>query len=445
MNALPAIKTPQKQSTLLVLVMLLTMLAVPTLQAQKIRIDERAAHGVSQTYHQDRYFMAWAGESNRLYIMRSDDGVDWRAKIALDERSGHAPDIASDGDYLYLIWTGESTNDLYVMRSLDGIDWGGKVRLDERSNARPAITGGLGGPMLIAWKGEQSNKIHILRSEDGVDWRAKIALDEETLNGPTLGVYQGSFFLSWTGVSANHLYVMRSEDGVDWRAKIRLDEQARKAPSLAGFDGRLYLAWQGASQGDVYVMQSDDGVDWRSKQRLDERTLKSLKLTGGERLSLTFQGETSNNIYNLLIRKRTPVPIPEPEPPPVQAEDDRSPLEKELDDNGRATLTGIYFDYDSANLRSESEPTLNTVLNILQKEPDAQFIFEGHTSSEGTDRYNMALSQRRAQAVVNWLMARGISAGQIGAEGYGESRPVAVNDTPDGRSLNRRVEIVEKK
>ena len=72
-------------------------------------------------------------------------------------------------------------------------------------------------------------------------------------------------------------------------------------------------------------------------------------------------------------------------------------------------------------------------------------IIEGHTDSRGRDEYNLKLSRRRARAVTKWIIAHGIDANQLKAKGYGESRPVADNSRPDGRALNRRVEIAVEK
>jgi outer membrane protein OmpA-like peptidoglycan-associated protein len=118
-------------------------------------------------------------------------------------------------------------------------------------------------------------------------------------------------------------------------------------------------------------------------------------------------------------------------------------IRRELDETGRAQLRGIYFDLDSATLKSESEATLFAVLAIIQDNPDTVYTIEGHTDAEGAQEYNVELSRQRAQAVVQWLLGRGVTAEQLDVQGYGESRPVADNGTAAGRALNRRVEIVQ--
>lgn len=113
-----------------------------------------------------------------------------------------------------------------------------------------------------------------------------------------------------------------------------------------------------------------------------------------------------------------------------------------LASTGKATLYGIYFDPDSARLKPDSDKTLNEILNALKAGPTLKLQVAGHTDATNTDDYNLKLSQQRAEAVVAWLVARGATAANLSARGYGESQPVADNATTAGRALNRRVELV---
>jgi hypothetical protein len=106
-----------------------------------------------------------------------------------------------------------------------------------------------------------------------------------------------------------------------------------------------------------------------------------------------------------------------------------------------SVVHGITFDYDSATIRPDAEPVLTALYAGLRAEPSQLITIEGHTSSEGTDQYNLALSERRAQAVVADLVRRGLTAATLTAVGVGEKQPIASNTDESGRSLNRRVEI----
>lgn len=101
----------------------------------------------------------------------------------------------------------------------------------------------------------------------------------------------------------------------------------------------------------------------------------------------------------------------------------------------------ILFDVDSAALRSQSQQILRDLAVNFRQYPGESFGIEGHTDSTGTDEYNMSLSQRRADSVGGYLIDQGVAGSQVTARGYGETRPKATNDTPEGRQLNRRVEI----
>ena len=84
---------------------------------------------------------------------------------------------------------------------------------------------------------------------------------------------------------------------------------------------------------------------------------------------------------------------------------------------------------------------LDEAARILMDHPDLRVSVEGHTDAMGSDAYNQALSERRAQAVKRYLVSAGVDASRLETMGYGESQPVASNDTEDGRAMNRRVEL----
>ncbi len=104
-------------------------------------------------------------------------------------------------------------------------------------------------------------------------------------------------------------------------------------------------------------------------------------------------------------------------------------------------IHGIRFAFDSAEIQPDSAPLLAALFAGLQSGASATIVIEGHTSSEGADAYNQDLSERRARAVVDDLVRRGLAADRVRAEGAGETRPIASNADESGRSLNRRVEV----
>jgi OmpA-OmpF porin, OOP family len=132
-----------------------------------------------------------------------------------------------------------------------------------------------------------------------------------------------------------------------------------------------------------------------------------------------------------------PSPPPCPKPPP--------PAAKVID---RLTIH-VNFDFDKSNITKADDAELQKAINFLRKYPDSRVKLEGHTDSKGTEEYNQKLSERRAEAVRQYLIKEGaVDKAMISATGYGELRPIAPNETPDGkdnpegRAENRRVEIL---
>lgn len=101
----------------------------------------------------------------------------------------------------------------------------------------------------------------------------------------------------------------------------------------------------------------------------------------------------------------------------------------------------ITFDVDRDEVKASFYEVLNSVAIVLKKYDKTAILIAGHTDSTGTDSYNQQLSQRRAQSVGAYLQGQGIQAVRIDAVGYGESQPIASNDTAAGRAANRRVEL----
>lgn len=108
-------------------------------------------------------------------------------------------------------------------------------------------------------------------------------------------------------------------------------------------------------------------------------------------------------------------------------------------------LNNIFFDFGKATLRPESYPELDRVTDFLKNNPSVSINISGHTDNVGSDNDNLALSTARAKAVLNYLLGKGIPATTVSSEGFGEQKPVATNDTDEGRQLNRRVEFVISK
>jgi len=128
-----------------------------------------------------------------------------------------------------------------------------------------------------------------------------------------------------------------------------------------------------------------------------------------------------------------PKPAPPPPPPPPPAPEEGTKI---------ISLEGTHFDFDKATLRPEAMTKLDEAVGIMNEHAAIRINVEGHTDSMGSDAYNQKLSDQRSASVVSYLLSKGIAADRMSATGFGESRPVASNETAEGRAKNRRVDLI---
>jgi outer membrane protein OmpA-like peptidoglycan-associated protein len=100
------------------------------------------------------------------------------------------------------------------------------------------------------------------------------------------------------------------------------------------------------------------------------------------------------------------------------------------------------FEFDKDKITPASYPILDQLVQIMNKYPFIKVEIAAHTDNVGSFEYNMNLSERRVQSIVDYLLEKGISEHRIIGRGYGESRPIASNNTEEGRAINRRVEFI---
>ncbi|SHI48471.1 Outer membrane protein OmpA [Mesonia phycicola] len=103
--------------------------------------------------------------------------------------------------------------------------------------------------------------------------------------------------------------------------------------------------------------------------------------------------------------------------------------------------SGVYFDTNKSDINSKSKETLEKLVAIFKEYPNTNVLVEGHTDNTGAEDYNMTLSKKRANSVTNYLTSQGLSNGRFTTNWYGETQPKYDNNTAEGRSKNRRVEL----
>ena len=111
--------------------------------------------------------------------------------------------------------------------------------------------------------------------------------------------------------------------------------------------------------------------------------------------------------------------------------------------DGKFVTTGILFEVNKANITAQSMGTINEIVNLMKDHQNLKFSIEGHTDSDGDKTSNQKLSEERAQAVENLLVESGIDAFRLETKGWGDSKPVDSNSTPEGKANNRRVEFIK--
>jgi OOP family OmpA-OmpF porin len=136
-------------------------------------------------------------------------------------------------------------------------------------------------------------------------------------------------------------------------------------------------------------------------------------------------------------------PAPAPAPAPARPAPAPAPAVDRCAEVIR--LRGVNFDFDKADIRPDAAVILDEAATLLKDAlsdcPSRTVSVEGHTDAVGTDTYNQGLSERRSNSVMDYLVGQGVSGSRLSAKGFGESSPIATNETAEGRALNRRVEL----
>lgn len=242
-----------------------------------------------------------------------------------------------------------------------------------------------------------------------------------------------------------------------------------------------------SAQGPMAMIIVSDGVDFDQAPKTAAGTLKSqfgdrlcidtvlvgndpagklnleqVAKTGGCGISATAdQLASSANmagfVERIFLAKSAPKPAPvAAAPAPKDSDKDgvpdnldqcpNTPLGATVDARGCWVFAStVLFDLNRAEVKPEAYPTLNDAVSIMKKNPDLKIRIDGYTDSTGTEAYNLDLSERRAKAVADFFVSKGVAPERLAIKGFGVSNPVASNKTKEGRAKNRRVELTPVK
>ena len=261
--------------------------------------------------------------------------------------------------------------------------------------------------------------------------------------------YTMEFDLATNGFSSN--------TGVNYISIVFANKKSYRMGALAGYAylqidmnkyGRLYIRNTGADKSP----RINTRLDWKfnvdalvhfsvavNKKRLrvwmEETKIVDIPslLVGDMGRYVFFEGKAINNDRgnNVLLSN-------------FKISEAKEDLRSQLLDKGRFSTTGIYFNTDKADIKPESYAIIKSVADYLKENPDVKIQIIGHTDAQGEDAYNLQLSEKRAQSVINALVQQfQIDEARLSAKGKGETEPVDDNATANGRANNRRVEFVK--
>lgn len=226
------------------------------------------------------------------------------------------------------------------------------------------------------------------------------------------------------------------------------------------------LAGAGVEIFDDAQFNNDNGLFGNYGVGIKYKISEMMSLKADVRHLISFDGGDNNLLYTVGLaipfgKKAAPAPVvvPEPKPapvvapkPPVDTDGDgvidskdkcpNTPKGDIVDEDG-CTLKvdlNINFETDSAVINNSYDSKIKKFADFLKAFPSVKGVIEAHTDSVGSDKYNQKLSERRAASAVKAIEAYGVEAGRLNSIGYGETKPVASNDTAEGRAQNRRVE-----
>ncbi|MBW2574525.1 MAG: OmpA family protein [Deltaproteobacteria bacterium] len=191
-----------------------------------------------------------------------------------------------------------------------------------------------------------------------------------------------------------------------------------------------------------------------------ETLMKQVAAAGGCGFSVRADGfkdsgDTGDFVKNVFLAEIVK-PAPKPVAKPMDSDGDgvtddkdqcpNTPKGATVDARGCWTYAAVVmYDFDSAEIKSEAYPMLDEAVLILGKNPELKVEIDGHTDNVGPAAYNMNLSERRAKAVMQYFVDKGVEAQRLTTKGFGSTNPAASNDTKEGRAKNRRVELTPVK
>ncbi|BCW88862.1 Peptidoglycan-associated lipoprotein [Alphaproteobacteria bacterium SO-S41] len=299
---------------------------------------------------------------------------------------------------------------------------------------------------------------------------------EGSKDHPLVGRYEGSTIESYEEHDFDEAYVLQAPN--DWTSKVPNNETDHTGGEWLGLEGRVvkirYIAPEGRSSLEIYrnyqqaleakgfvnvfnckdaecFVGDHDALPYQIG-RLFDKPGNDGAYWDHSRYQLSRLGRPEGAVYSMIavgenkgaaVTMVWVIETKEMETGKIVVKTAEE-MNQGILAEGSVNLYTLYFDFDEAVLKPESGPTLDEIAKLLNADPNLKLNIVGHTDNRGAADYNLSLSKRRAAAVVEALvMTRNINAARLTSDGAGMDRPIATNETEEGRALNRRVELVK--
>ncbi len=241
-------------------------------------------------------------------------------------------------------------------------------------------------------------------------------------------------------------YVIHGCEEKEFDAEDFIDPATKKEVTIEGRKFYTYYALKDEYKGKYSVLQVSrnytnaitriGGSFWVKDPKYPEEVSMKLVKDGKEIWAKVEIVNDANDLYLTVIEKEAMT---------QEIVADASYMSEGIKTSGHVAIYGIYFDFNKAEVKPESEPALKEITKLLQQDPNLKLYVVGHTDNVGAIDYNMKLSQQRAEAVVKELVTKyNVAPGRLAAYGVGPLSPVISNDTEEGQAKNRRVELVKQ-
>ena len=259
---------------------------------------------------------------------------------------------------------------------------------------------------------------------------------------------------------AAHPQTLTSPSGRDWKLLGHMPNYGAGDPEHKNYDKLAFTVQNGDDTSEVTVMGEKyivsyalrDGAQPASELDIQENYRTALQALRAEILFTDGNHTTARMIADGRVawisvfgaENEIDVAVLEEKPFQLSIQAPRADaLKASLDAQGHVALY-INFDFGKADIRPESQAVIAQVVKLLLDNPELDLAIQGHTDDIGTHDYNMNFSAVRAQSVMAAVMAAGVGGERLSAAGFGPDQPIADNASPDGRAMNRRVELVKK-